>query len=345
MDKRVMFAVAGAGKTTYIVNSLNYCKRSLIITYTNANFDNIAKKIVAKFEGKWPDNITLLTYFQFLYNFCYKPFLSDLYPAKGLDFKSCKNRYIKQQDIQYYLNSSCCFYSNRLALFLDKKGTISNIKNRIETYFDEFIVDEIQDISGRDFTFLETLMESRVNMLFVGDFYQHTYNTSYDGNVNKNLFDNKEKYIQKFSQKGVFPDTSTLKKSWRCSKPVCEYVSTNLGIHIESNRTDDSIIEFLSDPLQIAEVMNDENVEKLHYQSASTYGIGHKNWGDTKGEDCYQDVCVILNKGTMHKYKMGKLSELAPGTRNKLYVAITRAHRNVYLIDEDSINMTASPNN
>ena len=42
----------------------------------------------------------------------------------------------------------------------------------------------------------------------------------------------------------------------------------------------------------------------------------------------------MLNKGTMQKYKVGKLSELAPSTRNKLYVAITRAHGDVYLVSE-----------
>ena len=51
------------------------------------------------------------------------------------------------------------------------------------------IIDEIQDIAGRDFSFLEQLMTANMNMLFVGDFYQHTYDTSRDGNTNKNLFD------------------------------------------------------------------------------------------------------------------------------------------------------------
>lgn len=32
MDKRVIFAVAGSGKTTYIVDSLSRDKRSLIVT-------------------------------------------------------------------------------------------------------------------------------------------------------------------------------------------------------------------------------------------------------------------------------------------------------------------------
>lgn len=41
MDKKVIFAVAGSGKTTYIINGLSADKRSLIITYTTANYYNI----------------------------------------------------------------------------------------------------------------------------------------------------------------------------------------------------------------------------------------------------------------------------------------------------------------
>ena len=74
MDKRVIFAVAGSGKTTYIVNELSLEKRSLILTYTDGNYDNISRKILAKFGGRWPNSVTLMTYFSFLYNFCYKLF-------------------------------------------------------------------------------------------------------------------------------------------------------------------------------------------------------------------------------------------------------------------------------
>lgn len=334
MDKRVIFAVAGSGKTTYIVNSLTADKRSLIVTYTNSNLDNLTQKITSKFNGVWPENITLLTFFQFLYRFCYKPFLSDRYGARGIIYEPNPVRTLKQTQRAYYLTRTDYFYSNRLSLFLDKAGVMSDVLNRIETFFDELIIDEVQDISGRDFTFLEQLMEANINILFVGDFFQHTYNTSLDGNANKTLFDDQIKYMKRFSDKGVTPDTTTLLNSWRCSQAICDYISANLGIAISSNRSDNATIQFVSDPVEIEAILRDDSIAKFHYQKSVNYGPGHKNWGDTKGEDCYGDVCVMLNKGTMQKYKAGKLSELAPSTRNKLYVAITRAHGDVYLVSE-----------
>lgn len=337
MDKRVIFAVAGSGKTTYIVNSLDIDKRSLIITYTHGNYNNLSQKIAKKYKGSWPDNVTLMTFFSFLYRFCYKPFLADHFRAKGITFLKNQNKRSRQNQVDYYLTHSGYFYSNRLSLFLEKAGVIDDIKDRIATYFDELIIDEVQDIAGRDFTFLEYLMDAKVNMLFEGDFFQHTYNTSLDGNANKNLFADLSKYAKRYSDKGVIPDTTTLLNSWRCCGAICDYVSHNLGIAISSNKTDDAEIRFVSDQTESIRILADSRIVKLHFQNSAKYGLDHKNWGDTKGEDCYQDVCVILNKETMKKYRASNLSELPPSTRNKLYVAITRAHRNVYFIEEESI--------
>ena len=86
------------------------------------------------------------------------------------------------------------------------------------------VFDEVQDISGRDFNFLEELMKIDMNMLYVGDFYQHTYNTSADGKVNKGLFDDLNKYVDRFKKAGVDFDNQTLLKSWRCGENVCQYV-------------------------------------------------------------------------------------------------------------------------
>lgn len=335
MDKKLIFAVAGSGKTTYIVDSLSEDKRSLIVTYTTSNYENLERKIAEKFGGNWPENVTLMTYFQFLYRFCYKPFLSDRIGARGILYEQNPNQFARQTERKYYLSPGGYFYSNRLAFFINRH-IVGDIKERIEKYFDEFIIDEVQDIAGRDFDFLESLMETNVNMLFVGDFYQHTFDTSRDGNVNQSLFDDRAAYEKRFTCKGFIPDSTSLVNSWRCGKRICEFVSTNLEISISSNRSekDDADIVLISNPAEIAMIVSDPSVVKLHYQKSNKFGPGHRNWGDTKGEDKYQDVCVMLNKNTAKLHKQRKLNELAPATRNKLYVAITRAHGNVYLVYE-----------
>lgn len=335
MDKRVIFAVAGAGKTTFIVEHLSLDKRSLILTYTDSNYENLQCKILKKFNGIWPKNITLMTYFSFLLRFCYRPFLSNWINVKDLYFEKNPNQFGRQDTIRYYITSGRYIYHNRLSLLLEKKGVIGDIKERIKKFFDEFIIDEIQDIGGRDFNFLENIMDMNVDCLFVGDYYQHTYDTSRDGNVNCNLFDNISRYERRFINKGFTIDKTSLQKSWRCGEQICEFIRTKLGINIYSNINDDiCFIEYISDSDKINNVISNNSIIKLHYQNSAKFGVGHKNWGDTKGEDKYQDVCVMLNKRSATLYKKGQLNELPRISRNKLYVAITRAYKNVFLISE-----------
>lgn len=338
MDKRVIFSVAGSGKTTYIVDSLSKNKRSLIVTYTQGNYQNLCQKISKKF-GLWPDNVFVMTYFKFLYNFCYKPLLSDETKAKGIIYPNKIERsWATKENDEFYLSKNRYFYHNRLAFYIENRAGIDAIIHRLEKYFDEFIIDEVQDIAGRDFNFLEKIMVANMDMLFVGDFYQHTFDTSHDGTVNKSLFDDFGKYEKRFVRRGFYSDKDTLKKSWRCSPSVCQFITEQLKIQIDSNwnMSDDgnSNIVQVEDYVQAKAIFNDESIVKLHYRKSYIWGKASRNWGDVKGEDNHQDICVILNKETAKKFAKGLLYELPPRIRNKFYVALTRAHGKVFLIDE-----------
>ena len=69
MDKKIIFAVAGAGKTTSIIDKLSIEENSLIITYTENNYKKLKKKVIDKF-GYLPENIKIYTYFNILYFNC-----------------------------------------------------------------------------------------------------------------------------------------------------------------------------------------------------------------------------------------------------------------------------------
>ena len=287
-----------------------------------------------KFNGEFPSNISVMTYFNFLYSFCYKPFLADKVRAKGITYESNELISIKKSDLKYYLTSSGYFFSNRLALSFEYFDIIDDIKKRIEKYFDELLIDEIQDISGRDFNFLLKIMESQVNILFVGDFFQHTYDTSRDGNVNKNLFKDYNSYKDKFVSNGFIVDDNTFDKSWRCNNKTCKFIRDNLDIEIYSHHIsdDNSRFQYIDKESEIKEIFNDENIIKLHYSNSKKYGYTHENWGDVKGEDCYKDICIILNEKTEKLLLDNSLDKLPAFTKNKLYVALTRARNNTFLI-------------
>ena len=171
-----------------------------------------------------------------------------------------------------------------------------------------------------------------MKMLFVGDYYQHTYDTSRDGPVNNNLFKNYEKYKNKFEKIGFEIDTSSLSASYRCSPDVCKYINDNLGIEIQSHKSSGSRIEFVESQKRADELFFDTNIIKLFYSEHYHYGCFSRNWGLSKGENDFVNVCVVLNKSTMESYEKGELINLKPQTKNKLYVACSRPHGDLYLV-------------
>lgn len=85
MDKVVVFAVAGSGKSKLIIDDLDASRRILIMTYTENNRDELRRRIIRKF-GCVPENIHLYTYFSFLNSFCYKPYLLLSMKSRGINF-------------------------------------------------------------------------------------------------------------------------------------------------------------------------------------------------------------------------------------------------------------------
>lgn len=333
MDKKVILAVAGSGKTTHIVNSLNLDKKSLLITYTNNNLFNLKNKIACKF-GYMPDNISIYTYFTFLYNFCYKPFLWLEKMDRGVCWKMPPDWTfkVKRNSKEYYFDSYGQLYHNRLAKLLEVSKVLNDITQRLEKYFDNIFIDEIQDFGGHDFDFLKVIVQSSLDVLFVGDFYQHTFDTSRDGIINSKLYDDVEKYTHKLQDMGLVVDCKTLNKSYRCSPTLCAFITNKLGIEIWSHRNQETKIQMISDETEVSEKMDCNNTVKLFYQEHYKYKCFSRNWGESKGEDDHVDVCVVLNKKTLDMYKKDQLHKLNPKTKNKLYVACSRAFGNVCFI-------------
>jgi len=96
-------------------------------------------------------------------------------------------------------------------------------------------------------------------------------------------------------------------------------------------------LEFLFNKNEIDAIIRNDNIIKLFYQEHYLYKCKSRNWGDCKGENIFDDVCVVLNKKSLDHYLKDKLKELSPQTKNKLYVAISRAHGNVYFIAEKDL--------
>jgi superfamily I DNA/RNA helicase len=332
MDKRVVFAVAGSGKTSHIINSLNVDSRALILTYTDKNLANLKQRVLKKF-GELPKGIKIYSYFQFLYSFCVRPLLGHELKTKGINW-NFPPKFKKSTNLDYYIDSNSRLYSNRIAKLLEQTDAIGEVVERIEKYFDDIYIDEVQDFGGHDFNFLIQIAVAHINILLVGDFYQHTFDTSRDGNVNGSLHNDYIKYKTRFEKAGVVVDEMLLSHSYRCSDNVCSFVTQSLLIDISSHRQDVTNVELIECETHAKKLFECAKTVKLFYQSSNKYQGFTENWGATKGEDCYHDVCVVLNPNTLRHFNNGNLPELSAQTKNKLYVACTRAKNNLYFVPE-----------
>jgi DNA helicase II / ATP-dependent DNA helicase PcrA len=338
MDKRVIFAVAGAGKTTKIISGLNREKRFLIITYTENNFDTLRRKIIEKF-GFFPENIFLYSYFTFLHAFCFKPFMLLKMQTKGINFEQPPDwtRLKARSDNRRYIDGGGRLYHNRLANLVSTRGVLVNVIERLEKYFDFLCIDEIQDFGGHDFNLVIELTKGNIDSLFVGDFFQHTFDTSKDGTTNKNLHVDLEKYKTRFKKAGLVIDTTSLSKSHRCSKSVCEFIYSHMGIEIYSHNEQESEVKLIECPVHAERLHGRSDTVKLFYKEHMKYGCYSQNWGGSKGQDQYNDVCVVLTNSAYLALKRGRLAAINPQTKNKLYVACSRARGNLYFVNESAM--------
>lgn len=334
MDKRVVFAVAGSGKTSLLVANLDEVKRFLIVTYTESNHANLRSKIIQRF-GYFPTNITLYTYFKFLHGFCYRPFLRSKKNTKGVTFNPPPTfPRFALTDEGYFITSNSWLYANRLAKLIEQSNLIDAVIARMEKYFDVFFVDEVQDFAGHDFNFLRAISVAKLKVIFVGDFFQHTFDTSRDGTVNASLHNDYNAYIAKFKTAKLKVDTQSLSKSYRCSKTVCDFIREKIGISIEAYDDRESVVTCEDDPKAVLALYKDPQAVKLFYREHHKYSCYSQNWGASKGVDHYQDVCVVLSLQNMEALRKGSFRDINTQTRNKLYVACSRAKGNLTFVPE-----------
>jgi DNA helicase-2/ATP-dependent DNA helicase PcrA len=220
---------------------------------------------------------------------------------------------------------------------LTQQGVVDDINRRLEKYFDLVFVDEVQDFAGHDFNFLSSICRADIDLVLVGDYFQHTFDTSRDGVVNKSLYDDYEKYVARLEKVGLDVDRETLKSSYRCSPAVCQFISDAIGIEICSNRSDDTTVSVIEEEHLVEDQFNCDETVKLFYAEHYKFPCYSQNWGASKGEDHYENVCVVLSQKNHKLLQEENLHGLNPQTRNKLYVACSRARDNLILVCDKHI--------
>ncbi|WP_165767493.1 UvrD-helicase domain-containing protein [Tetzosporium hominis] len=357
VEKRVILATAGSGKTYHIANSLHLNQRNLILTFTNQNVKNIEEELKKRVKDG-VSKTTVMTFSKFLYRWLIRPFEPnftfadspvasegvDIFstPFEPTDSEGNRNwRYITDNKLHHYLNKrNKCYYSSRMSKLFIKQGAVLHKKalQRLKVFFDYIYIDEVQDFRGNDFEIVKKLLNLKgLSVIAVGDFYQHS--------VSKSNFREKkpfkkgkqdvteEMYLASFN-KTIIIDKNTLIKSRRVPEEMCGFIREKLNIDIYSSSPERGEIRIVNEIETLNSVLQDDNVMKLVEKKYEAHSFSPLNtWSYCKG-DTYENTCIILTGSFSDVVKDGFSfpKKVSQAQINKLYVALTRATNINYIV-------------
>jgi len=198
----------------------------------------------------------------------------------------------------------------------------------------------MQDFREKNWELLVRIIENVENIFLVGDFYQHsvnaTNNTGKPFKLKGNYIGYNE-YKEYLENIGLIVDDKSLKKSRRCSKEVCEFINKKLEIEIKSKETHNGKIIILEEINEIKEIIKDNKIIKLVWNSPEKYQFDSVTWGYSKG-DTYDNICVILTDTYSKLTEDSFARNDSVSSTNKLYVALTRSKGNVYLVKKNLLD-------
>lgn len=332
---------AGTGKTTKISKlALRLkSKKILITTYTIENTQEIIRKI-EKLNGFVPQNIEVITWYNFLLKECVRPYQNKFGIKERINNVIFVNNksvpFVKESSLQHYIKEDAV-YSDKLSKFAYNCNTRNNncIVNRLEKCYDFIFIDEAQDLSGYDFSWVDCLLSSSCFVTLVGDARQNTFNTtpsSKDKVFSKNILE----YFKLKVEKG-YGKLYHMNRSWRCNDAICKFSDklfpdfpATLSNNFKKTHHDGIFLVNTSD---LDAYCKQFNPKILLWSKTSKDKIGNKeaiNIGISKG--CTYDRVLIVPTQPMLKFLQSNTPLSSP---YKFYIAVTRARYSVsFLIDK-----------
>ena len=343
-NNKLIIAAAGSGKTSFLIKEALKIsgEKVLITTYTQANEEEIRKKFF-EVNKCIPENIDIQTWFSFLLKHGVRPYQSYLFEKdiKGLLLVNDQSaKYIKESDIEkHYFTVGQKIYSDKISKFVCKCNEIGKgcVIDRLSRIYSHIFMDEVQDFAGYDLDFLKLLFECRTNTLLVGDPRQGTYSTN---SASKNRKYRKSKIIGFFDQKTIEIEIETndtsLTINYRCISQICEFSNKlfpDFPCSTSGNTTTTSHDGvFLVRPKDVESYLKQYNPVQLRDSRSTVTNMNFKvmNFGESKGLQF--DRVLIYPTKPFYNWLNNNLSKLAPISRSKFYVAITRARYSVGIV-------------
>lgn len=349
----LVIASAGSGKTYKLVNEAAEFKggRVLITTFTLANVAEIKRIFYSEFHCI-PIHVTISPWFTFLLEHCIRPFQGVFTSerVRGINLINQKSGlkcigkggwpvYWKDDQEQHYFDSSRSIYSDKASKFAIKVNDMTNgrVFSRLSNIYKAVFIDEVQDLAGFDLEIVKELLSSNMAVLLVGDPRQATYTTHHEKKYSRYEGGNIKSFLECECKRLDFSiNEHELVNSKRCNLQICtlanllypEYPAA--GSENQTMTGHDGI--FYVEKAHIEKYMKEYNPIQLRFDVRSKTIIGYEaiNLGVSKG--CSFDRVIIYPTQDFVKWLIDKTCTIAPATRAKFYVGITRGRYSTAIV-------------
>ncbi len=361
MENKLIIAGAGSGKTRFLIERVaeNPDRRTLITTYTDANGEEIRRKLL-KHLGYIPENVVIQNWFSFLLEHGVRPYQGDVIDTEitgmmlvntrsGLKTRTYQGHPVyfaeDTETERFYLAKDGRIFSDKISRFVLRcdKHHGGKVIERLSRVFRCVMIDEVQDLAGCDLDLILKLLDAPMDIVMVGDPRQVTYLTHRE-QKNKNYEYGRIADFIKEKKKKKTPceiDEEILAHSHRNNAAICAFSSSlypqlnpTMPCTCDSCRSDVAEHQgiFLVRPEDVLHYLGQHDAVQLRWDRSVKVerGFSVHNLGASKGLTF--DHVLIYPTGDMVSWLKDRSFELKPGTKAKLYVGITRARHSVAIV-------------
>ena len=369
MANEFWIAGAGSGKTYKIIQDaikvIEAGGRVLVVTYTTSNQAELRSRF-AELHGKSSDDFVVKGLFTFYLEDLVRPYQNVVFTERITTTEFTKNNpHLMPGTRNWYPNrgekidgilntlhylTSCKTkaYTGLLAKLATRIA--STTKNapakRLKDIYNRVFFDEVQDLVGWDYDVIKALSKVMSDSICcVGDFRQTIYTTTF-GHKAPYTPAQKIEYFQKINF-----EQCSLPRNRRCIQKICDLSDTiHPGLYEKTlsdveNVPDDLAHHygaFIITSSQVSEYLSTFKPQVLRWSSSMgkaylPQGLGCHTFGSSKGLGFDRVLIISPEKhlsylgGDLRVFDKDKTGE----SRNKLYVAITRARYSLAFVVEE----------
>lgn len=349
-----MIAVAGSGKTSYLVSEALKVENEnvLLLTFTDSNCDEIKQKIIKK-KKFMPSNVFVKTWFSFLLQHGVRPYQSvldsslDLIKVGFFLYQGKSAQYSAEDDVmRHYFTKDMKIYSDKISKFVYKSDQLSfgEVMIRLVRIYPNIFIDEVQDLAGWDLDLLKLLFDGNSRILLVGDPRQAIYDTNDSPKYRKYKGSGIQRFIEEKCVKGsCLIDVGTLANSHRNNAQICNFSSKLYPELPQANPCDCVECRVHKDSHEGIFLVRKSDIKEYLEEFTETIQLRLNiiikdviqnypaiNFGLSKGLS-FERV-LIYPTVDMQKWIIDHNHDLTSTTRAQLYVGITRARYSVGIV-------------